>query len=215
MKQLLIALLAILVLVLGSFSLVHAGLFSRGVDDSGVQLIYDSDLNITWYDFSRPGSSQFLVNSWEEQLTWVSNLSVNFGGKVYNDWRLPSALNPDGTGPCSGYNCTQSELGHLYYVELGHHAFDNFIDNGVFDYLWSGPYFSGTEDQGLVWIFHTADGSQSVQSQYGAYYAIAVREGDVGNQATVPIPSSILLLLSGGSLLLTPLRWIGRMNKAL
>ena len=39
-------------------------------------------------------------------------VTVNWAGE---DWRLPDA----GTDPQSGFNVTTSEMGHLYYDELG------------------------------------------------------------------------------------------------
>ncbi len=41
--------------------------------------------------------------------------AANDGGA--NDWRLWSALNSDGSAPCSGSSCPNSELGHLYFTE--------------------------------------------------------------------------------------------------
>jgi hypothetical protein len=46
------------------------------------------------------------ANAWADQLV--------YGG--FDDWRLPSALNQDGSGPNSGCNITGSEMGHLYYT---------------------------------------------------------------------------------------------------
>ena len=59
-------------------------------------------------------------------------------------WRLTSSLNKNGTGPCEGYNCTKSEMVHLYYMELGNAA--NPLISGPFEYLvgyslWSSTLF--------------------------------------------------------------------------
>ena len=59
--------------------------------------------------------------TWWGAMAWAS--SLDYGG--YSDWRLPMTLQPDAA--CSaqspsgsyGYNCTGSELGHLFYTELG------------------------------------------------------------------------------------------------
>ena len=61
-----------------------------------------------------------------------------YGG--YSDWRLPTTLQPDASCGSSfdagapygvqsyGYNCTGSELGHLFYTGIGRHG--RFIDTG-------------------------------------------------------------------------------------
>ena len=55
--------------------------------------------------------------TWYQALTWAGGLV--YGG--FDDWRLPTAMNPDGSGPCpaNSFNCTGSEMGHLYYTKLG------------------------------------------------------------------------------------------------
>ncbi len=92
MKRILFSMLAMLV----TFVLVtsaHAALENRGVDTEGNRLIYDDDRDITWYDFSNP------VDDWQAQVDWADALVVDFGGTIYDDWRLTSALNEDGSGP--------------------------------------------------------------------------------------------------------------------
>ena len=75
MKQL-ITFLFVLVMVL-SFSIqAQAELFNRGNDSLGNRLIYDSDLNITWYDYTR--SEDYVA----ESMTWASGLTVISGGDI-------------------------------------------------------------------------------------------------------------------------------------
>jgi hypothetical protein len=105
----------------------HAALVSR----LGGQAVYDTDLDITWLaDANLAASEQFGVT--EVDTTdfpgimlpvtvpeWIAAMNAD-GGTGYlgfNSWRVPTALNPDGSF-CSGYNCTLSEMGHLFYVEL-------------------------------------------------------------------------------------------------
>jgi hypothetical protein len=101
----------ILVLVLGLVSVnVHAALVDRGGG-----MIYDTDLNVTWLaDANYSMTSGYNADgymTWGEATTWAANLS--YGG--YSDWRLPTA-----DPACSlSYNCTGSEMGHLFYNELG------------------------------------------------------------------------------------------------
>src|SRR3990172_7999677 len=89
--------------------------------DRGSGLIYDDDFNITWLqDANYAQTSGFDADgrmSWNTAMTWADALTY----EGFTDWRLPSALNQDGSGPCLGY-CTGSEMGHLYYTELGNSA---------------------------------------------------------------------------------------------
>ena len=62
--------------------------------NGGEGLIYDSDRNITWTQSANlPGSNG--IRRFEAQ-AWPENLM--FAG--FGDWRLPSAINEDGSGPC-------------------------------------------------------------------------------------------------------------------
>ena len=199
MKQLL-AFLFVLILFLGISMQAHATLELRG-DGTSVhgtyRLIYDTDFNITWYDYTKSGSS------WQNQMSWASDLWVDLGGTIYKDWRLPTALNQDGTGPCAGYNeCAGSEMGHLYYTELGNSAGGPLTNKGAFLNLQTGLYWSGTEyGPDDAWPFYTIDGLQSLgeSGKYRSYYGIAVRPGDV---AVVPEPISSILFLTGGATLI-------------
>ena len=135
---------------------VNATLYNRGTDSLGNSLIYDDDLNITWYDFSNA------VNTWQNQANWANTLSINFGGAIYDDWRLPSAVDHpsyvvgyDST-TTAGWNITSSEMGHLFYTELGNKGYCNTSGNcpqsgwgltntGNFLNLQQHLYWSGTE----------------------------------------------------------------------
>jgi len=71
------------VVVVGLPATAGAALITRGIDSSGNRLIYDDDLDITWYD------SSAAANTWAGQMDWASALSVDFNGIIYDDWRLP------------------------------------------------------------------------------------------------------------------------------
>ncbi|RJQ55734.1 MAG: hypothetical protein C4526_03015 [Nitrospiraceae bacterium] len=86
----------------------HAELFNRGSDSLGNQLIYDDDLNITWYDYSNS------PDTWYNQMDWAAALTVNFNSTVYDNWRLPSSVYAPWPEQ-AGYNITSSEMGHLFY----------------------------------------------------------------------------------------------------
>jgi hypothetical protein len=166
----------------------HAALINLGTDSLGNRLIYDTEFDITWYDYTN------YVGFWQDTMDWASGLSVTFGSNIYEDWRLPSALNQDGSGPCSVYNCTGSEMGHLYYIELGNMGYldtsgnqtacyhSNCLSNtGDFQDLKPYYYWTSTEDAlhpGAAWRFEMASGVQGKSGKLGSgLYPIAVRDG--------------------------------------
>jgi hypothetical protein len=120
--------------------------------DRGFGLIYDVERDLTWLkdaNFARTsGRSPDGQLTWFQARAWVSSLSY-YGVR---GWRLPSALNPDGSGPCIGQNCKHSELGHLIFEALdadpGRVQFLNFQNNAKY---WNWNEASGTEAYG--WDF--------------------------------------------------------------
>ncbi len=129
-----IVILAIMMTMVMGFSMqTQAGLQTIGTatyKSSDYNLIYDNDLNITWLDYSNA------ENNWSTQMGWAAGLN-DAGVVTYNynpgvtmiwsaDWRLPTTESPesnpewnvDGTS-WLGVNITTSEMGHLFYTELG------------------------------------------------------------------------------------------------
>lgn len=83
---------------------------------------------------------------WPTAVSWADGL--RFGG--YTDWRLPKS------NTCERSNCTGSEMGHLWYVELGNTA-GAMTNTGNFQNLRPGDYWSGTEyapEPLHAWISH-------------------------------------------------------------
>lgn len=166
----------------------HAALQDRDLNgDTVVDAFYDTDLNITWLrDANVNGGTQY----WSVAVGWARAYSI--GG--YSDWRLPNS------DLCQGYNCTGSEMGHLWYVELGNPPHGPLTNTGKFENLASGIYWSGTLNPslpGYAFDFYMNDGLQhggaDVRASYGLM-AMFVRDGDV---AAIPEPETYALMLSG------------------
>ena len=125
-------------------------------------------------------------------MDWADNLM--FGG--FDDWRLPSTTQPDPTCdlqtvdvPPQGFgsNCTGSEMGHIFYNNLGGIAGQNLTGNqtsidGIEFMNIQNVYWSGTEfgpDPTFAWAFSFARGGQfggvKDSSRFAAW---AVRAGE-------------------------------------
>ncbi len=189
----------------------HAALVVAGTVDSGpyagAQVINDTDRNITWLDYTKS------YDTWQNQVNWASDLSVTVNGATYDNWRLPSTVDDAGNfsydGSTSyGYNNTTSEMGHLFYTELGNKGYYDTNGNpqsgygltntGAFKNLVSYWYWSGTEyaaDPNYAWSFATdGEGSQDAAGKVNVAYALAVLPGQI---QSVPAPASMLLIGSG------------------
>ncbi len=191
-----------------------AGLFSFGlvstvnaslVSTLGGLAVYDSDRDISWLANANAnataGDDGFSTTdgrmTWDNANAWAASLSV--GGVT--GWRLPTALNADGTGPCNGFNCTGSEMGHLFYNELGVTKFNSILssvdpDLALFSNVQHILYWSGTELAPFpdsAWVFNFNDGGQFAGFKTRELFAWAVHSGDVGASA-VPEPGTIALM---------------------
>jgi hypothetical protein len=186
------------------------------------QAVYDTDLGITWMtDVNLAATNTFgisgIINpggnmSWDTAAQWIVALNAtNYLG--FNDWRLPTTVNPDPTcigsvNTSSGFNCTGSEMGHLFYNELGGTGGTSILASGnsnvsLFSNITTsgGQHWSGTEvslGSGSAWAFGiegTGGAGQQVRAIKGNHFSVLlVRDGDVG---VVPIPAAIWLFGSG------------------
>ncbi len=152
--------------------------------DKVVDGIYDTDLDITWLRNANVNGAM----DWGTAVAWADGYSL--GG--YNDWRLPS------DGFCTGFDCTSSEMGHLWYVELGNTARGPMTNTGNFQNLQSYGYWSGTEGpRGDASCFETSIGYQTFCGKTDTpLFAMAVHLGDIGIPV-VPEPRTPALMLAG------------------
>jgi len=201
--------------------------------DRGNGLVYDDVLNVTWAQDgnlfktlakntpnlvnniianagglpdSADGLHQSLTSrdfnaysgymSWLGAKVWTDNLI--YGG--YDDWRLPKFT---GDTTCAGYNCKDSELSYMFYINLGVRAGQSVLSGSnaenlalftnLQNYYWTGVEFS--LGPGNVWTFQYGGYQQPFGSGLGyGLYAWAIRDGDV---ATVPAPTTSWLFISG------------------
>ena len=203
----------------------HAALVSR----LGGLAVYDTDLDITWLananladtiDFGVAGINANGSMKWNEANSWITAMNA-YDGTGYlgiNNWRLPTTNDdPDstctddtaGNTPSSdsiGWNCTGSEMGHLFYTEFGATAGTSVLTTGnatelaKFTNVQSHLYWSGTEDASNLanaWTvnFHSGrQGPDGKSSETSNDFVWAVRDGDVG---AVPIPAAVWLFGSG------------------
>lgn len=178
---------------------------------------YDTDRNITWLRnanaaagsaFDNGASSTDGLMGWSNAVAWAADLTVG----SFSDWRLPVAQ-----ASCQ-FNCTTSELGHLWYSELGNAVngsnqvigtvnkgdFQNLLLES-FGFLWTGTEFDATH--ALVFSFGLGGQFINIKESSGAfiveYRALAVRDGDVLRTVTPPngVPEPGTLLLTAAALL--------------
>ena len=187
---------------------------------------YDTDLNVTWIaDANLAASNTFGVSGINTDGTmsqamaeyWVNGMNVdNYLG--YSDWRLPTTPVTDPNTSCqmvyggsggSSANCTGSDLGHLFYTELGgvagqdiaatHDANYDLFQNVQSGYYWSGTvydYLSGILS--YEYFFDFSDGVQYDEATQfgGAFHGWAMRYGDSAVTYT-PLPAAAWLFGSG------------------
>ena len=215
------------VLVTGLFFLTMTGLAQAALTTIGTATYGGSDYNLIYYDNNNGNSVIWLDYSnartnWTAQKAWAAGLDSSLSYNInpvytvaWDDaaWRLPDTVDGlyvwgyDGT-TTAGYKITTSEMGHLYYTELGNLGYYDTSGNapqsgwglnntGDFDNLIASWYWSGTEyanSPDLAWDVTMYSGYQGHTYKSSNGYGLAVRSGQV---SAVPIPGAIWLLGSG------------------
>ncbi len=181
--------------------------------DRGNGLIYDDVLDITWLqDANYAGTSGYTASlnyqetisgdpipagrmSQSDAMTWAANLS--YAG--FDDWRLPTTAYPG-----YGFNITTSELGYMYYVNLGNVA-DNSVTNNPLNVFFTDGndnlvsfinlqpivYFMDVENSAFSFDYGLQSNGAFSNAYQGAW---AVRSGDVvSSNAPVPEPGTMIL----------------------
>jgi len=222
MKKKFLAGILLLVLLFCMTGFTQAALTTIGTAQfsgtvTSYNLIWDDNNNgnsIVWLDYSNTPAD------WSTQKSWASGLdsalTINLDGYTVdwenNSWRLPMTVDGyyiwgyDGS-TTAGYTITSSEMGHLYYEELGNLGEYDTSGNpqsgyglkntGDFDNLVASWYWSGTEYasvQNNAWNFVMDYGIQNYFYKEVNAYGLAVRSGQV---SAVPVPGAIWLFGTG------------------
>jgi len=179
------ALTAVLViLVVCAFGSAHARLI---VHSGG--LVYDTDLNITWYV-----NPNYDTHVYGDYAAWAAGLNV--GGVT--GWRLPTT-----PGTTTGIT-NEGEMGHLFYDELKNPVVldgvgqptGRFDNKGPFTNLHMGFYTSTTHNGYLYYYFSFDDGQQSladINYWYFWIHGLAVHDGKIGSPPVSPAVLGLLL----------------------
>jgi hypothetical protein len=165
-------LLSVLIIVIGLSVSAHGALI-----DMHDGTIYDTDTQLSWLKDAGAGG----LKTWSYAKAWAKGLNV----AGLTGWRLPAA-----DPACDfTYNCTGSEMGHLYYTELGNTAGGPLTNIGPFTNLQPDSYWSGTEyapNPNRAWSLYFGTGYQNAGAKDLYYYTWAVRPGARSVAALVP-----------------------------
>ncbi len=180
------------------FFLLASSLANAHVIDNGDGTATDPERGLMWLIDSTlmRGVSQSQAAQWAADLVYAG----------YDDWRLPSALNPDGT-VCSGLDCRDSELGHLFYVDLGNPP-GSLVNPGPFiiDSVNASWFWTSTLGSSVCWWTTCVDTYWRFQFENGLQIndAYGVASNPLNAWAVRDIPSGPSILGLSGHLPPTP-----------
>ncbi len=153
-----------------------------GLVDHGDGTVTETSTCLMWVKDFAVG---FSGSGWADSMTWVGNLV--YAG--HDDWRLPATQVPDATcdstDTATGYHCSGSEMGHLYYVTLGNQASVAPGCTGPFLHYgqgWGGRHWSSTSSPtngSYAYVFHFA-GSETYPGQQHTWYKPQDQYGSYG-----------------------------------
>jgi len=176
---------------------VNAALIER----LGGLAYYDDVADLTWLSDSNYvqvdgyGAADIYGRmTWADATTWAAGLNVS----GVSGWRLP-----DSDTNCAAYNCTDSEMGNLFYNVLGgvasqdiatvHNANYDLFSNIIPAGYWSATNYAPINS--TAWVSLFSNGAyQTFDYKSDYYYAWAVHSGDV---SAVPVPQAAWLFSSG------------------
>ena len=159
---------------------------------------YDTDADLTWLANANSADGMLTLPAAN---TWAENLIVN----GVSGWRLPETLQPDSTcdyqsaDESSGFNCTGSEMGNMFYNVLGNNS-GSLTNTGPFSNLFPTSFWSATKFEAypgindLAWSFNMGIGNQSWTVERNTMFIWAMQTGDV---SAVPVPAALWLFGSG------------------
>ena len=168
------------------------------------QAVYDTVRNVTWVGNANLAATQpFGVTginpngsmSWDTAQRWVAAMNAaNYLGS--NHWRLPSTGLPDPgctqrpKSASFGFGCMGSEMGRLYYHELGgvtgstidqtHNASYRLFTNFQPYLYWSATLWTPVPNSAFSFSF--GNGFQGTNVFANAMYAIPVADGKIGER---------------------------------
>jgi hypothetical protein len=204
MKEKVLAGITVLFLLFAMTGISQAALTTIGTASyagSDYKLIWDDDNNgnsVVWLDYSNDRTNWSNQNSWAAGLDSSLTYNINPAYTVTWDdtaWRLPST--EVHAGP--SYNQTSSEMGDLFYNDLGLSAGATTVeqlnatnfDNLIASWYWSGTVYYAPD---YFYLFCMDLGYQTNSYEGYRHDGLAVRSGQV---SAVPVPGALWLLGSG------------------